>query len=36
MIIDWKVLSIHEYCCVEMFKSFIKVGAATASVLRVR
>jgi hypothetical protein len=36
MIVSWKPLRIHEYCCVVMPRSVSTFGAATASVLRVR
>src|SRR5512135_2271095 len=36
MMVTWNAARIHEYCCVVMSRSFSTVGAATASVLRVR
>jgi hypothetical protein len=36
MIANWNPLRIQEYCCVVMSRSLRTLGAATASVLRVR
>jgi hypothetical protein len=36
MMAIWKVPTIHEYSCGEIWRSRSRVGAATASVLRVR